>query len=317
MLDNRLAEEMPSVGDEPLSIRLTFQPKGLGHAGNDFYLTPRANMCVVCGTGKKLTRHHVVPYQYTHCYPEELKRGCSHDILPLCESCHVHAERENNFLRDELAEKYEAPVNGVGLEVDLVLYRAQRAYNTLDKYLHLIPKSRKEDLLDRMWKYFGRKFEDVSQDEVDEMMKLPSTVKTEGYKTHGQMVIEKIEDLEAFSSMWRGYFLSTMEPAYLPRGWSVDHKVEHSPIKEADVDFYRYIPVKDLQLGHLLSAQEQIPKDRDWVVMSIENKGVLWDERIHRCHDISSLRDKLRDTKHFNSRDRIRFVLDKDKEGAK
>ena len=35
-----------------------------------------------------LTRHHVVPHCYRRNFPQELKAYCSHDVLPLCHSCH-------------------------------------------------------------------------------------------------------------------------------------------------------------------------------------------------------------------------------------
>ena len=288
----------------------------MGHAGHDFYLNPRRNLCVVCGVKTDLTRHHIVPQQYLRWYPDELKVGCSHDILPLCKKCHAKAEVENNYLRNELAEKYDAPSDGIGLTVNKPLMRAQRAFNTLDKYLHLIPWSKKKCLMDRVGKFFDREFDHISNTEITMMMSLPVVMKSDDYKTHGQLVIEKTEDIEGFTSMWRSYFLTSMEPEHLPRGWCVNHRVQQPPTVEAKVEFYKYIDVKDLHLGHLISAQQQIPENDDGIIMSIENKGLLWDENITRKHDEANLRGMLLDTQHFNAQDRVRFTLLKADESA-
>jgi hypothetical protein len=55
-LDRNLAEKL-----DDCSIRLIFQPNGVGHVNPDeeYYLEDRDNICVVCGTSSDLTLHHV------------------------------------------------------------------------------------------------------------------------------------------------------------------------------------------------------------------------------------------------------------------
>ena len=45
-LTRNLAEKMC---DDPLTIRLSFEPHGRGHAGIKYYLSSHDNHCVVCG----------------------------------------------------------------------------------------------------------------------------------------------------------------------------------------------------------------------------------------------------------------------------
>jgi hypothetical protein len=45
------------------AIRLRFQPKGNGHAGDEFYLQHKHNSCVVCGTSTHFVRHSIIPHQ--------------------------------------------------------------------------------------------------------------------------------------------------------------------------------------------------------------------------------------------------------------
>lgn len=52
------------MDDNPPTIRLKFQPNGLGHAGDSYYLTEKKNECVVCGIAEKLARHWVVPHGF-------------------------------------------------------------------------------------------------------------------------------------------------------------------------------------------------------------------------------------------------------------
>jgi len=47
---------------------------------------------------------------------------------------------------------------------------------------------------------------------------------------HGKILVEQLgEDrLPDFIKLWRNHFLKTMNPKFLPLGWSVDHKIERS-----------------------------------------------------------------------------------------
>src|SRR5271154_4010708 len=60
------------------SIQLNFSPKGTGCSERGQYLkTPRQSICVVCGTDKDLTKHHVVPTRFRKHFPVEIKSHAS------------------------------------------------------------------------------------------------------------------------------------------------------------------------------------------------------------------------------------------------
>ena len=80
------------VKEEPLTIKLNFEPNGRGissHKGDDsidnqYYVDYKKNQCVVCGVDDKYMRFQIVPSKYRAFFPEKYKSHRSHDILLLC-----------------------------------------------------------------------------------------------------------------------------------------------------------------------------------------------------------------------------------------
>lgn len=221
-LENNLAEVVDDQGSP--AIKLTFKPNGSGHAGKFFYLMPRENKCVVCGTPKNLTRHHVVPQCYRKHFPVSLKKGVSHDVLAVCNKCHADIEREYDLLKVELSKSYDAPLNGIGLVYDQDLDHAQKALKTLVWYGDVIPPMRFDILTDRVEQYLGCSIDDLPRSAIQEFLDAPVSWKEPWFKTHGQMIIEQLDDdYEWFVCMWRAYFLEHMKPKHMPQGWSIEH----------------------------------------------------------------------------------------------
>ena len=56
--------------DDPLTVRLNFEPSGRpeGEAG-EYYLTFKANKCVVCGEEESYLKKYVVPHEYRKYFP--------------------------------------------------------------------------------------------------------------------------------------------------------------------------------------------------------------------------------------------------------
>ena len=46
------------INNDPLVIKLKFEPKGLGNHAKPFGLTEMVNKCVNCGSEEFLTKHH-------------------------------------------------------------------------------------------------------------------------------------------------------------------------------------------------------------------------------------------------------------------
>lgn len=201
--------------------QLTFTPAGVGWKGDWDYLQPRANVCVVCNSSGHLTRHHVVPRCYLK-YLHETKSHAHYDILPLCELCHVAYEEHADALKAKLAEQYNAPADGV-VDQDLKLKikghnQATGYIKTLKNHASKIPPDKISYLLN----VIREEFKDCSIT----LQTLPDPKFSKLYKakiaTHAKLVIDQITDDVAFIKMWRNHFITTMNPQYLPQGWSID-----------------------------------------------------------------------------------------------
>jgi rubredoxin len=221
------------VTDDPPTIRLKFQPNGLGHAGHEFYLIPRENKCVVCGATERLTRHHVVPGCYWRHIPKRFKSGSSHDVLATCSKCHFHYEREFGDPRKlELSQEYNSPIQGEGWYIDKFIYRVRGAARTLKKHEDKLPSNVREDLWQTLETHLGRARSTITRQDMKEAGDAQPFVKTETYASHGMMIVRQLKDVWAFIEMWRQHFIDSMDPQYMPPGWTVDHKVRHNERKK-------------------------------------------------------------------------------------
>jgi len=200
-------------------IKLNFTPKGLGNHQKPFGLSLMKNVCVVCGTEKFLTRHHVVPISYRKYFPLEIKSHNFHDVLSMCVDCHDSYERKADLLKIELAKKYEVPIWGKTIDRKEMIKWSKIATTIIGGCSH-IPKSRVTQMKLELKSHFG--FKRLSKKRLLSL----STIKVkEVVKTHGQMVVENIEDLQEFVTMWRRHFLENNTPKYLPKNWSPENKI--------------------------------------------------------------------------------------------
>jgi hypothetical protein len=198
----------------PTTIRLTFQTKGPGHIGDEFWLQDMYNRCVVCGSEDKLSRHHVVPKQYRQFFPSYLKSHCAYDVLILCITCHKEYEHQADIFKQLLAIEYNSPVFGKGRVVDSLMLEAKRAALTLQKYRQRLPPKRITELMASLKKYYGR---DVLEEDVKEAASLNPI--NDEYIRHAEGVIKQVTNLEVFVQRWRKHFVQKLKPRYLPIGW--------------------------------------------------------------------------------------------------
>ncbi|KAI8067841.1 hypothetical protein BC940DRAFT_300577 [Gongronella butleri] len=245
-LSRGLAITMP---DQERAIRLTFEAKGDGHGATDYMTEERQNICVVCGTAKHLTRHHVVPEVYRREMPLSIKSKSSRDILVLCKQCHDRYESHAVALKKELARRHGCPLEGKGW-VDLPeTRRVKKAAGALLRAANKIPAARQEELATMIKQY--------QQDAPDapDTLKDPATPWQQVLETcaslddhfrgpdfieHGESVMahlmeEKSHDpetnserwprVEAFIRQWRQHFLDHAQPKYLSAKWSVDAEI--------------------------------------------------------------------------------------------
>ncbi len=215
-LDRNLAEV---VEKEPLVIKLLFKPKGRGHADDPYYLQDRESLCVVCGSKENLSRHHVVPYCYRRCL-SHLVKFSYHDVLPVCEDCHVAYERKPAWrLKVCIAKRFDAPLHGnMKLDKSNEEIAACRAAATLLSYNGVLPASRRVYLLKRVIKFLKH----IPKPEELRQLADRKRSKPNGYLRHGDIVLSKITDVEKFFKMWRRHFVLKMKPQHLPPFWSLD-----------------------------------------------------------------------------------------------
>lgn len=212
-LDRDLAE---IIKESPLIIKLNFEPKGLGNHNKDFGLSEMSNRCVACGNDEFLTRHHVVPYCYRKFFPLELKEHNFHDVLSLCVPCHEKYERYADELKISLGKEYNSPINGETIDNKELIKYSKIASTLLRGDISRIPKERIKEMKCQIKTKFGIKR--LTKKRLLKLSKVKSTILE---KSHGEIVIEQITDIQSFVEMWRSHFVSNMNCKHLPKNWSI------------------------------------------------------------------------------------------------
>lgn len=207
------------VDRSPLTIKLKFEPKGLGNHDKTFGLSLMNNKCVNCGSMDYLTRHHVVPYCYRKHFPLSRKSHNFHDVLSMCTDCHTSYERKADELKLILANKYNAPINGIVDELTKISMRAIKNSHTLLKGIDGIPEERVNEIKRELCEYLGRDFN------MDDIISLSKSKSSRLLKTHGEIVISKINDIQGFIKMWRKHFIDNNKCLYLPENWNIENDI--------------------------------------------------------------------------------------------
>lgn len=210
-LNKNLAERIDDI-----SIRLKFNPNGLGNY-NQYGIDEMENICVVCGVKHNLNRHHVVPICYRKFFPNEKKNHKFHDILSICLECHEYYEKIAIQFKNELSIKYNAPLNGIQCD-NLQLIKMKNIISCI-LYNDKIPKYRIKEMKNEVKEYFTWKR--VSKKRLQNILDIKINNVT---KTHGEMVVSKIEDIDSFIKEWRKHFIKNMNCKFLPKKWSVNNE---------------------------------------------------------------------------------------------
>ena len=213
-LERGLAEKL---SENPLAIKLLFETKNEGNHGDSYYLTEKQNRCVKCGTEdlEHLTKHHIVPYQYRKFMPEEVKGNSSFDIVPICFDHHNEYERQADLLKQELAEKYDAPVVGIVI-IDEIFSVAISAAKAIRGNGNKIPTEKRTLMEDRIKAYTGKDI--VSKKDIELLCSKKNAV-SRTVKSHAEMVMSQVTDIQSFVEMWREHFLECLEPEFMPNHW--------------------------------------------------------------------------------------------------
>jgi hypothetical protein len=202
--------------DQSKTVRLKFKPNGLGNHDKKYGLIEMVNVCVNCGSEEFLTRHHVVPHCYRKYFPIELKSHNFHDVLSLCVNCHDSYERKADEFKIKLSKDYNAPINGLLIDNKTIL-RAKRLANSLINFKNKMPKDRTNEIRMQIKNILGLKRLHNSR-----LIKLINLELKWSNKTHGEIVVSKIDNLQEFTKSWRKHFIENNQCKFLPENWSVE-----------------------------------------------------------------------------------------------
>jgi len=64
-----------------------------------------------------------------------------------------------------------------------------------------------------------------SEQEITDLSLKQIVEKNDDFKTHGEIVMSKVADVNEFVRIWRNHFLETMKPQHLPEHWDANRKL--------------------------------------------------------------------------------------------
>lgn len=206
-----------TIQQEPLVIKLNFEPNGLGNAKEPFFLQKRENRCVCCGSLEALTRHHIVPFCFRKFFPVDIKDHNAYDVLPLCHNCHDEYEQHANILKKEIISEYGV-VDECSQVIDKILKKVCLSASVLLE--RVIPLKRYNLLLNVLRVYYKK--DNITTEDIENAAGIKYIFQKDGYKSPYQSVVEQITDIEVFTKRWRKHFVEHTKSKYLPTYWSVD-----------------------------------------------------------------------------------------------
>ncbi|XP_061843612.2 exonuclease 3'-5' domain-containing protein 2 [Nerophis lumbriciformis] len=218
--------------EDPFVVRLLFEPSGRPDSQQDYYLTAKENLCVVCGKADSYIRKNIVPHEYRRHFPSKMKDHNSHDILLLCTSCHAASNVHDGFFKEQLADEFAAPQGcegGVRLMEDADRRRVRSAARALLTSADGLPEQRRQELQTLVRRFFAAGDEgEPSGEELQRAAGLETRIFNEAYVPHGLKVVRAhaehgLRGLMDLERRWRQHFLNAMRPEYLPPLWSVHH----------------------------------------------------------------------------------------------
>jgi hypothetical protein len=232
-------------------IRFTFVPKGNGFEDNEeFGRGVREAKCVVTGRKDGLQRHHIVPYCYRSYFPEAFKSKNHHDVVLINHEIHSEYELLANLYKDDIAAvfgvmtineyniEYTTKLRDIGKENSIIL----NTIHSLFKCYGKIPEEIKLEKLKFIADNTNIPYNVIIGFSYIQMYKLYLILKKihvseiDAFKEknrylydHGYHVVQKLdteEKIMEFVKLWRNHFIDTMQPKYMPNGWSIDFRIK-------------------------------------------------------------------------------------------
>lgn len=202
------------------TFRMINEPKGPGNV-NPYFLERLESRCVVCGVKEKLSKHHIVPYQYRKVLPDDYKNSNHFDVLCVCIDCHERYEKKATKLKEDIHKEYNVPLNGnpcsnkTVVAINGILYKLKEEGQNLSNEAI-------ESLLKNLRKYVGYNitFEeaivmDFHDIEANNYYEMRDSIFMDKWLVSGK-------SYEDFILMWRQHFIDTMKPKFMSSNW-LDH----------------------------------------------------------------------------------------------
>lgn len=186
------------------SVHLNFIPNGYGDSVE--ILEPRENICVISGTDKNLSKHHVIPVQYRKYFEEKYKSKNSCDVVILERQIHDEYELEADKLKLQLELDYGDPKT---IELDKYWNESARLHSVIKQHYNSLPPSKQV--------YFKLRYNGLMDKYNFDESSFKN--KTSDYLfLNNLLVVEKINPIHLII-LWKLHFLKYGKPQYLPRWW--------------------------------------------------------------------------------------------------
>lgn len=204
------------ISTNPITLRLLFEPKGRIAADHLYTIAEKNNVCVVCGIKEELTRHHVIPKCFRKFFPLHMKEHAIHDVLILCINCHNKYEDYAFELKKKISNEFNVPINS---KINDNLFKVKTAASALSRHYDVIPEPRKTELLNKIKEFL--QVDEVTKEDIKQINQIKYFTKVD--KPFGQLIVEKLENINDFIFMWRKHFVEVMQPKYLPIFWNINN----------------------------------------------------------------------------------------------
>ncbi len=226
-------------------IQLKFEPKARS-ADEDYGKSTKQNICVACGETEHQMRFYIVPFAYRHLFPHRYKSHISHDIVSLCANCHLRCGQQTQIRMNELEDRYMPQKK---YSTNHELYKVRSSALALMNWRHKIPLEKiiQHEQIVKQYLVDQGDLEDVScmssngnsnsnesellipKDLLQKAIDVDCQVLNPNFVPGPELVVQDLigddEKLSNFIRDWRQFFLDTMHPRHLPKGWSVDYPV--------------------------------------------------------------------------------------------
>jgi hypothetical protein len=231
---------------------------GNGDNINTYNQTIKANCCVICGHDRDYMRHYVVPFCYRTLFPQNFKTHLPHDIVLVCANHHVKAGRKYHKRMQRIEDDLRTDPDTAAPElIDKQVHQIRSSATALLKFRDKLPLDRIADYEALLCEWYElpqpEPHPTITETANDKMHDDTATITTEAppsalttallqtaselesrrpnpkYISGPTLVMDSFnnndEAMADFVREWRSFFFESMQPQFLPTGWSVDSPV--------------------------------------------------------------------------------------------